>query len=297
MPIDTLVPEITDVDATIEEVCRSIRTAVEEANADGVVLALGGDVGSTVTARIAVEALGSGAVYGLILPLSDAGDVNRGDARHVAEELVIDHRVVELQPSLDAVIGALTKDTRESSYRTDRSSGSYRVTVDPVSERVDYRDAVAAAVGRLRALALSFEADTRDLLVLGTGDRTDRLLGRHAERGDDRADLLPLGDLYATQVRALAAHLDVRDSVLEAPSERWEEPIDGADWENPDEVIDAALVETVDRDRSIAEAADRLDCDPDVVRTIDDWRRRTTHERRQPTAPAVHTRDEGSGSD
>jgi NAD+ synthase len=72
---------------------------------------------------------------------------------------------------------------------------------------------------RLRTLLLYYHAELRNLLVLGTSNRSELAVGFFVRYGDAAADAAPLAGLYKTQVRALARYLDVpRDIVNRPPS-------------------------------------------------------------------------------
>lgn len=55
-------------------------------------------------------------------------------------------------------------------------------------------------------------------LVIGTGDKSELMLGHFTKHGDGGVDLLPIGDLYKTQVRALAKHMGLPEEIAKKPS-------------------------------------------------------------------------------
>lgn len=288
---DTITPPgLSDPASTAREITRFVADVVDGAGADGVVVCLSGGLDSTVSATLAVDALGSDSVYGLLLP-ADANDrSNVDDARRVAEELVIDHRVVDVQPLLDQTVRTLTMEVRESDRHVSSGSSTRRVTVDPVPERRNYGDAVGNAAARLRMLAAYFEANTTDRLVLGTGNRSERLLGYVTKYGDGGADLLPIGHLYKSEVRDLAEHLDVPERILSKPPTAGLRAgqTDAADLGAPYPVIDAVLRACVDEGRPPDEAAASLGVDRGTVARLLDRHERTAHKRALPPTPATH---------
>ena len=50
-------------------------------------------------------------------------------------------------------------------------------------------------------------------LVIGTGDKSELLLGYFTKYGDGGVDVLPIGGLYKTHVRQLAKYLGVPDRI------------------------------------------------------------------------------------
>lgn len=98
-------------------------------------------------------------------------------------------------------------------------------------------------VARTQMLFAYFVANTMNRLVVGTTNLSERYLGYFTKYGDGVADLLPIGHLYKTQVRALARELDVPEFVLEkSPTVGfWPEQSDTEDIGEPYEIIDAVL--------------------------------------------------------
>ncbi|TKX59640.1 NAD(+) synthase [Halorubrum sp. SS7] len=200
---------------------------VDAAGADGVVVNMSGGLDSTVTAALAVEALGADRVYGLILPCNKIGAPHARDAEALAEALGIDHDTAHLQP-LFAQFGAVVPDRFDLHDEPVRSGN---------------------AVARLRMAVAYLAANATNRLVCGTVNRSELLLGYLTKHGDGAADLFPLGHLYKTDVRALASELDVPEFVVEKaptagflPGQR-----DADDLGAPYEVIDPVLHLGVDR--------------------------------------------------
>jgi NAD+ synthase len=211
---------------------------VDAAGADGVVVNMSGGLDSTVTAALAVEALGADRVYGLILPCNKIGAPHARDAEALAEALGIDHDTVHLQP-LFAQFGAVAPDRFDLHDEPVRSGN---------------------AVARLRMAVAYLAANATNRLVCGTANRSELLLGYLTKHGDGAADLFPLGHLYKTDVRSLAAELDVPTFVVEKaptagflPGQR-----DADDLGAPYEVVDPVLHLGVDRGLDPASVVERI---------------------------------------
>ena len=244
-----------------------IDDAVAAAAADGVIVNMSGGLDSTVAAALAVEALGADRVYGLILPCNKIGAPHARDAEALADALGIDHDTVHLQP-LFAQFGAVAPDRFDLHDEPVRSGN---------------------AVARLRMTLAYLAANATNRLVCGTTNRSERLLGYVTKHGDGAADLLPLGHLYKTDVRALADALDVPEFVVEKPPTAGFLPgqRDADDLGAPYEVIDAVLRLGVDRGLDAETVADRLadDADEETVADLLARHRATAHKRTQPPTP------------
>lgn len=253
-----------------------IETKVAAANAEGVVVNMSGGLDSTVTAAIAVEALGADRVYGLILPCNKIGAPHARDAEALADALGIEHDTVHLQP-LFAQLGAVAPDRFDLHDEPIRSGN---------------------AVARLRMAMAYLATNATNRLVCGTTNRSEHLLGYVTKHGDGAADLLPLGHLYKTDVRALATELDVPKFVVEKPPTAGFLPgqRDADDLGAPYEVIDPVLQLGVDRGLDAGPVAERLaDVDEETVTTLLDRYRTTAHKRNPPPMPEVDGKPDTDG--
>ncbi|OYR52138.1 NAD(+) synthase [Halorubrum sp. Ea1] len=264
-----------------ERVRSFLDSRVAAAGAEGVVVNMSGGLDSTVTAALAVEALGADRVYGLILPCNKVGAHHARDAEALAEALGIDHDTVHLH-SLFAQFGAVAPD-------------GFDLHDEPVLS--------GNAVARLRMTLAYLAANATDRLVCGTANRSELLLGYFTKHGDGGADVHPIGHLYKTEVRALASELDVPEFVVEKPPTAGFLPgqRDADDLGAPYEVIDRVLRLGVDRGLGAAAIAERLsdgeeddvdvdeeggvDVDEETVADLLDRHRATAHKRTTPTVP------------
>lgn len=175
---------------------------VREAGREGAAVGLSGGVDSSVTAALCSRAC-PGATLGVIMPCeSDPEDA--AYARMAAEALGIE--VVEVP--LDRTYRALLEGLRAASAAGRRGSQA----TGP-----DDRYPAANLKARLRMATLYYFANLRRYLVVGTGNRSELMLGYFTKYGDGGVDLLPLGNLVKSQVRALARHLGVPEAIVERP--------------------------------------------------------------------------------
>jgi NAD+ synthase len=233
----SLLPD-RDPESERDRVGSFLADRVDSAGADGVVVNMSGGLDSTVTAALAVEALGADRVYGLILPCNKIGAPHARDAEALAEALGIEYDSVHLQP-LFAQFGAVVPDRFDLHDEPVRSGN---------------------AVSRLRMAVAYLAANAANHLVCGTANRSELLLGYLTKHGDGAADLFPLGRLYKTDVRALAAELGVPEFVVEKaptagflPGQR-----DADDLGAPYEVVDPVLHLGVDRGLDPESVVDRI---------------------------------------
>lgn len=184
-----------DAELAVERIVDFLRSYVRGSGMNGVVIGLSGGLDSSVACALAVRALGPGRVHGLIMPdsrVTPEEDVK--DAENLAEMLGIEYHVVPI----DGVYDCFSK-----------AMGFYR-------EGADIANANLRA--RIRMVILYYYANLRRLLVCGTGDKSEIMLGYFTKYGDGGVDILPIGDLYKTQVRELARRLKLPARIVEKPS-------------------------------------------------------------------------------
>ena len=157
-----------------------------------VVLGVSGGVDSAVSLYLACRALGPENVYGFRLPYRTSS----------AESL--DHA----QLVLDAT-GAQAR-TIEISDPIDRYVEEYEPEISPLRK--------GNLMARLRAVILFDQSARLHALPLGTGNKSERLLGYFTWHADDSPPINPLGDLFKSQVWALARHLGVPDVIVDKPA-------------------------------------------------------------------------------
>ena len=256
----------TDTATMRRECVAFIRSTVRRAGTDGVVIGLNGGVDSTVTATLAVEALGAERVSGLVLPSSKIGSKSAQDAEAVADVLDIEAETVHLQPLLLSF--------GEIAPHTDLHG-------DPIVRE--------NLVDRIRMTMLYLAANATDRLVVGTATKSERLLGSVTKHGDGAADLFPLGGRYRTEVERLADDLGVPDFVTDSPAAVGFYPgrLDARDLGVPQSTIDAVLRLLTETDAGIESIADALDVGVDSVEAIARRRDTTRHKRRLSPTPST----------
>jgi len=246
------------------------RFLVEELRAAGTsraVLGLSGGIDSAVVAFLAARALGPGAVTGVRMPATESSPGSLADAERVAAAAGIGTRTVPIG----------------------RMAAGY---LDAVPDASDVRRGNVYA--RCRMIVLYDLSAELDALVLGTSNKTELLLGYGTLHGDLASAVNPLGDLYKTQVRLLAAHLGVPASVREkTPSaDLWVGQSDedelGATYEDLDRLLVRLVDERVPPDRLIDDGFDA-----EFVRATARRVRASQYKRRPPVIAKLSTRTIG----
>lgn len=170
----------------------------------GFVVGLSGGIDSAVVARLA-QLAAPGHVVAAILPChSDPAD--EADAALIAKHFSLTTARVDLSKSYDTLIAAA-----QPALHGLAPSLRPQKPADPSASRLP----LANVKPRLRMTTLYFIANSLDYLVAGTGNRSELSIGYFTKHGDGGADLLPLGQLLKSEVRALARELNVPPAIIE----------------------------------------------------------------------------------
>ena len=155
------------------------------------VLGLSGGVDSAVTAFLCQRAFGEGNVHAVRMPYRSSSPDSLAHAQLVIDQLGIHAQTVEITNAVDGYL-ALEPDT------------------DPARR--------GNVMARMRMIVLFDQSAKLRALPVGTGNKTERLFGYFTWHADDSPPVNPIGDLFKTQVWALARHLGVPDAIIAKPA-------------------------------------------------------------------------------
>lgn len=184
-----------------------------------VVLGLSGGIDSALVAYLAVQALGNKKVYGLILPSSTNTIQDLELAKLVIKKLKIKSDII----NIDNIVNTFIRTTKTKPNKT--TMGNFKA--------------------RTRMTLLYAKANQLNGLVLGTGNKTELTIGYFTKHGDGGVDLLPIGNLYKTEVRQLAKYLNVPQEIIDRPPTAglWDGQTDEAEigltYEKLDQILEA----------------------------------------------------------
>lgn len=243
-----------------DQIAQWLRDRAGDAGAHGFVVGLSGGIDSAVVARLCQMATPN-RVLGVIMPCySHAQD--EADARLLAKAFGIPVARIDLAAPFDALTGELhaaVKGLPTTVHVTDIKQQLPEANIKP----------------RLRMSSLYFIANSLNYLVAGTGNRSELLLGYFTKHGDGGCDVLPIGHLVKSQVRAMARDLGVPAPIIDkAPSAGlWVGQTDEAEMGFSYDMLEAYLN---DGASSVP---------PEVAARIESLQRASAHKRRLPPIP------------
>ncbi len=228
------------------------------------VIGLSGGVDSSLSAALAAEALGGDNVLAVMMPYRLSNPESLADARLVAQKFALRELVVDITPQIDAYFEPFAD---ADSRRRGNKMARERMTI--------LYDQSAAFNG----------------LVLGTSNKSELLLGYGTLYGDMASAVNPLGDLYKTQVWALAAEIGVGQKIVakQPSADLWVGQTDEAELGFGYREVDELLFLMVDRRYSAAELVD-LGFSESFVRRVAEMVRGSQFKRRLPVIAKLSER-------
>jgi NAD+ synthase len=221
-----------DTDVARRVIGEFVRSQLRQAGFERLVVGLSGGIDSALVAHLVAEAIGAEQLLAVLMPYRTSSPASRSDAEAVVAALGCASELVEITPMVDAFFGP-----------------------DPDASAIRRGNFMA----RTRMAVLYDRSVTFGGLVVGTGNKTEGLIGYTTLFGDSACAFNPIGDLYKSQVRQLALAMSVPTSVLaKAPSaDLWPDQTDEGEGGFSYAELDRILYWRIDRRRSVDEVVAR----------------------------------------
>jgi len=252
-----------------------IRAQMEQTGFERIVLGLSGGVDSAAVAFLCARAVGADNLLAIRMPFRTSSDASETDALRVVSALGCRTERVDITPMAEPMLALIDQPEQP-------------VGGDVLNVR---RGNVMA---RQRMIVVYDRSAAFDALVAGTSNKTEALLGYGTLHGDMAAAFAPIGDLYKTQLRSVAAELGVPREILDKPpsADLWPGQTDEGELGRSYDLLDRSLFALVDRrwsvDRCVAAGLDRA-----LVEWVAGRVARMEFKRQQPPVAKVSLRTPG----
>ncbi|HEV8696842.1 MAG TPA: NAD+ synthase [Candidatus Limnocylindrales bacterium] len=232
-----------DTDVARRIIGEFIRGQLRQAGFERALLGLSGGIDSALVAFLTAEAIGADRLLCVLMPYRTSSPASRGDAEAVVTQLGCASELVDISPMVDGFFGP---DSEASSLRR----GNF--------------------MARMRMSVLYDRSVVWGGLVVGTGNKTESLIGYTTIFGDSACAFNPIGDLYKSQVRQMAEAIGVPDAIIrKAPSaDLWPGQTDETESGFTYPILDRLLFWLVDKRRSIDEVV-ALGFERELVERVD----------------------------
>ena len=245
-----------------------IKTYVKNSKAKGIVLGLSGGVDSIVTALLCQEAIGKKNVFCLFLPEETTPDIDKKHVDLIVKKFGLSYEKIDISEIVESF-------SKSSSIKPDKF-------------------ALANIKARSRMILLFEYANMKNYLVCGTSNKSELLVGYYTKYGDGGADIMPLGDIYKTQVWEMAKYLKIPKEVISKPPSGglWKDQTDEGElkitYDNLDKIL-SGLEKKID----INEISKILKIKKSEVLRIKNLRIKNQHKIRAPLIPKLGLRTPG----
>jgi len=260
--------QFEDGEKTINNISKFILDKVTGAGSSGVVIGLSGGLDSTTTAYLCSKSLKKEQILGIIMPTVTTPQEDIEDAVTVAENLEIEYEIIHVDDLIEPF-----KSLCMHSVSTKRLNTEARELAN------------ANLKARIRMMILYYHANDLGRIVVGTGNRTELLVGYFTKYGDGGVDILPIGNLYKTEVRKIAEHIGVPENIIKkAPTAGlWAGQTDEEELGIKYETLDKLLYLMIDQKMEDSDIAQKLEVPVEEVLRIKGMVNRSQHKLK--TAP------------
>ena len=235
---------------------------IEKNKSDGLILGLSGGIDSAVLAYICKRKLKEKTLAIIMPDTTITPNVETEDALKMISLTGIEYKLIDIKPIVNEYSMYLEPN--------ERAKGNLRA--------------------RVRSNILYYYANAKNLLVLGSSDKSEYKIGYFTKFGDGSSDITPIVSLYKLQIREIAKYLGVPENVITKKSSPhlWEEHEAEKELEATYEEIDSILYCLIEKKLTIEETVNKTGIEIATVQKIYELNKNSEHKRLPPTKPELN---------
>jgi len=257
-----------DAEETSTVIKDFIKTYIENSKSKGVVIGLSGGIDSAVTAVLCKQVLGDNKVNCIFMPEETTPEIDYKHYNLFNEKYKLKEHIID--------ISKIVKDIFDKCL----------IKPDKYS--------LANIKARTRMILLYEYANMKNCLVCGTSNKSEILIGYFTKYGDGGVDIMPIGDLYKTQVYELARFLKIPKEIIKKPPSAglWKDQSDEKELKISYSKLDLILA-GLERKIEIKDIANFVNVKISEVERIRKMRVKSEHKKRSALIPKVGLRTPG----
>ena len=251
-------------DKTKDRIVGFIKKRKIESKAKGITIGLSGGLDSTIVVYLLKEAIGPENVLAVHMNTSTTPEEDKKHSKIIAENLGINYIEIAIDKLSNEFINLTTgldlergnKEFKKVANKSINGKGKYggniqNFTIDSIIgfDKNIRKTAEGNLKARIRMSILYYYANLNNLLVAGTSNRSELLIGYFTKYGDGAGDILPIANIYKSQLKKLAIDWSIPDEIINKPPSAglWTGQTDEEEIGFSYEVLDKLLYLIVDK--------------------------------------------------
>lgn len=262
----TILPSLNAENA-VQKISKFLKEILADSKADGLVMGLSGGLDSSTVAYISAETVPRDKILGLIMPSQTTTQEEIDDALFIADKLGIEKEIIGIDELIEP----------------------FQILCAHSTSQHYNKMAAANLKARIRMMILYYHANSLNRLVVGTGNRTELLVGYFTKYGDGGVDVLPLGHLYKTYVRSIASYLRIPQKILSKPPTAglWSGQTDEEELRIQYPILDQILYLLTEENLNSDQVAEKLEISKEEVIRIRNMMKSAEHKLTPPPIPKI----------
>lgn len=263
-------PEI-DPKTAKKEIVNFIKEMKNKSNVDGVVIGLSGGIDSSTVAYLLKETVGSENIYSYHLPSSTTPKEDTEHARLVSQLLNISYKEINIDSISHEFLNLAIDD---NNLVNDASS-------------LENKAIEGNLKARIRMSLLYYFANLKNCLVVGTGNKSELLIGYFTKYGDGACDFEPIGDIYKTQLKKLAKLWGIPKEIIDKPPRAglWKDQTDEDEIGFSYAILDQLLYLITDRKLENMDILKKMDISSSEIDIVRNKIANNKHKLHSPPSP------------